>query len=212
MSGVIQPDETETHSNQSFQARLRAKAKRYTNKVTTKPRSLLSRRKPSSSDLRESNDMSRQLASSKTHAGRDRNPKGLSEGTFKLNINKMSLSVHSSDASFRNRSLMSGRNDLLGNTTHSDHRFFPNAIEGASGIKMIDTAQSFHDESGLVVPPKGTSDSLEGPKTPTSPSGSDTSPGSNQSRRDSDPKTDSSSKTDVGINRHGFQVGMLGCH
>ena len=55
---------------------------------------------------------------------------------------------------------MSGGNDLLGNTTHSDHRFFPNAIEGASGIKMIDTTQSFRDESGLVVPPQGTGDSL----------------------------------------------------
>ena len=61
---------------------------------------------------------------------------------------------------------------------------------------MIDTTQSFHDESGLVVPPKGTSDSLEGPETTLSPSRSDMSPEPNQSRRDSDPKTDPSLKTD----------------
>ena len=125
MSGVIQPDETETHSNQSFQARLRVKAKRYTNKVATKMRSSFSRRKPSSGDSKELNDMSRQLASSKTLAGKDRNLKGFSEGTFKLNVNEMSSSVHLSDASFRARSLITGALDSLANRTHSDHAYFP---------------------------------------------------------------------------------------
>ena len=111
---------------------------------------------------------------------------------FKSDVNEMSSSVHLSDASFRAKSLISGTLDSLANTTHSDTACFPNAIEGASGIKMMDTTRSFEDESGPVMPPQDTGDSLGGPKTVTSSPKSDTVPKTNQSQRDSSPNIDQS--------------------
>ena len=137
--------------------------------------------------------MSRQLASAKTQAGKDRSPKGFSGSPFKLNPNKMSSSVHSSDASFRTRSLLSGRCDPLSDTTCSQQDCLPNAVEsGLLGLDVTNPTQSFHDRSGSVVPPQNTGDSLGGPATVTSSPKGDTIPKTNQSQRDSSPKTDQS--------------------
>ena len=115
MSGVIQPGETERHSYKPGKTRLFGKVKRYTSKVKTRLLSSFSRQTLSSSDSEDSNEMSRQIAS-KTQAGKDRSPKGLMSGSpfNKPDAHEIS-SVHSSDASFRNRSLLSGRYG-----THSD--------------------------------------------------------------------------------------------
>ena len=57
---------------------------------------------------------------------------------------------------------------------------------------MTDPTQSFHNPTGAIVPPQGTSDSLGGPTTVMSPPKSDTTPKTNQSQRDSTLKTDQS--------------------
>ena len=129
MSGVIHSGETELHSNKPGKTRLLGKVKRYTSKVKTRLLSSFSRRTLSSSDSEDSNKMSRQLAS-KTQLGKDRSPKGLMSGSpfNKPNVHEIS-SVHSSEASFRTWSLISGRFDPPTNKSPSQHEFLPNTVE-----------------------------------------------------------------------------------
>ena len=139
MSGVIQPGKTELHSNKPGKTRLFGKVKRYTSKVKTKLLSSFSRRGLSGSDSEDSNEMSRQLAS-KTQAGKDRSPKGLMSGSpfNKPDVHEIS-SVHSSDASFRTRSLslLSGRHDHSDDKSPSQCKFLPNKVEsGLLGLNV----------------------------------------------------------------------------
>ena len=129
MSGAIQSGETEIHSNKPGKTKVLGKLKRYTNQVKTKLLSSFSKRTLSSSDSEDSNEMSRQLAS-KTPAGKDRSPKGLMSGSpfNKPNVHEIS-SVHSSDASFRARSLLSGRYDTHSDASVSQSNFLPNKVE-----------------------------------------------------------------------------------
>ena len=191
MSGVIQPGETEPHSNEPGKTRPFGKVKRCTSKVKTKLLSSFSRRTLLSSDSEDSNEMSRQLAS-KTHAGKDRSPKGLMSGSpfNNRNVHEI-LSVHSSDASFRTWSSLSGRCDLLTNKSPSQHECLPNKT-GVTGLNTSDPTLTFQDESGLIVPPQDTGDSLQGPSTVTSSSKGDTASKTDKSRRDSTSNVDQS--------------------
>ena len=128
--------------------------KRYTNQVKTKLLSSFSKRTLSRSDSEDSNEMSRQLAS-KTPAGKDRSPKGLMSGSpFNQPIVHEISSVHASDASFRARSLLSGRFSSRNDSSVSQTKFLPNKVEsGLSGLNMSDPTREFVDKSGLIVPP-----------------------------------------------------------
>ena len=191
MSGVIQPGEREQHSYKPGKTRLLGKVKRCTSKVKTRSLSSFLRRTPSSSDLEDSNKMSRQLAS-KTQAGKDRSPKGLMSGSpfNRPEVHEIS-SVHSSDASFRNRSLLSGGHDFPNDKSPSEHEFLPNKT-GVSVLNISDPTQVFPDESGLVVPPQDAGDSLQGPSTVTSSTKGDTAAKTNESPRDSTTNIDQS--------------------
>ena len=139
MSGVIQPGETELHSNKPGKTRLLGKVRRYTSKVKTRLLSSFSRQTLLSSDWEDSNKMSRQLAS-KMQPGKDWSPKGLMSGSpfNKPNVHEI-LSVHSSEASFRTRSSLSGGFGPLTNESPSEHEFLPNAVEsGLSGLNVSD--------------------------------------------------------------------------
>ena len=160
--------------------------------MATRLRSSLSRQEPLSGNSEDSSEMSSQLASPKTQTARNRSPKGFSGSPFKSNLNKISWSVHSSDASFGGQSLISAKHDSLGNTIYSEQDYLPNAVEGTSGLYVTDPTQSFHDRSGLVVPPRNTGDSLGGPATVTSSPKGDTVPKTNQSQRDSSSNIDQS--------------------
>ena len=139
------------------------------------------------------NEMSRQLAS-KTPAGKDRSPKGLMSGSpfNQPNVHEIS-SVHSSEASFRARSLLSGRIGTPSDASISQSKFLPNMVEsGLSGLNMSDPTREFADESGLVVPPQDTCDLLQGPSPVTSPPKGDKIPKTNESQRDSTSSNDQS--------------------
>ena len=128
MSGAIQSGETEMHSNKPGKTKALGTFKRYTNRVKTRLLSSFSRRTLSSSDSEDSNKMSRQLAS-KTPAGKDRSPKGLMSGRpfNQPNVHEIS-SVHSSAASFRARSLLSGRCGTRSDASVSQSKFLPNTF------------------------------------------------------------------------------------
>ena len=187
MSGAIHPGAVEVHSNKPGKT-IRERAWRFTNSVKTKFRSSFSRRRSSSEDSK-SPTMSRMLSSSKTATAGNQSPKGPSGSPFKTNVNEVSSSVHSSEASFRGQSLLTSNVDST-----SDAAFFPNKIASVSGLDSIldmsDPTRVFADPTGAVVKPDDASDLLESPTTMTSPAQSDTTPKTNQSQIGATLKTD----------------------